>query len=196
MKFYHHGKTLEKIPGVGDPDDPMTASKSEPGSPEWMEEEANEPEHMKALRHAAKFCKEMSKVKDYTGFHKDMAKAVHHSLEPIHREDEMETENKAKLDDDELVQIDDPKMDFPEPEYEPGEMGEKGITKCPECGGKIESDAQGGQCVKCGWRPTDSKAIKDKDDEETKALTLKFQNQQKSMEDLSSTLEKLSKRLG
>jgi tRNA(Ile2) C34 agmatinyltransferase TiaS len=39
----------------------------------------------------------------------------------------------------------------PAPEYyEPEPM------PCPECGGEISADSQGGQCVKCGWRPTDA----------------------------------------
>ena len=45
-------------------------------------------------------------------------------------------------------------------EEETEQEHEKALTRCPECGGHITPDAQGGQCDKCGWRPTDSKAAK------------------------------------
>ncbi len=84
---HHHAKNLDGIIGDGQEPNPAIAegeTKSEPGSPEWMEEEANEPEHKsmgwhKTLSDASQFLHGVSREKAFGDAHR--GEAAYHAQE-------------------------------------------------------------------------------------------------------------------
>lgn len=95
---------------------------------------------------AAEYAKELSETDTAEFGHDHQLKSYYHAkaLEELTQEREAGSAGEAVAAD---------------VETEMGEM--KAISKCPECGGRVTSDSQGGQCNKCGWRPSDSKGMDD-----------------------------------
>lgn len=129
MKSYHFHKALDNISDGHDADSQMDEMggmkriKSEPGSPEWEQEEMQEPEHKsmrKCCKDASGFFKELSQERAFGDAHREKALHFHKSLSPM---DAAEEDSEVQ-EGGEMV----------------GEMGEKAISAAAKKQAEIIAD--------------------------------------------------------
>ncbi|MDO8673660.1 MAG: hypothetical protein Q7O66_19800 [Dehalococcoidia bacterium] len=98
-----------------------------PGSEQFGQEEAQEPEHMKTIRGASGFFKELAFARDFGDPHRQKAAYWKSAIDPLYAEEQMEETVEDKQDEPGIV-MEGEEERKPEEDEVMGEMGEKSLA--------------------------------------------------------------------
>ena len=99
-----------------------------PGTEEFAQEEAQEPEHMKTIHGASGFFKELAFARDFGDPHRQKAAYWKSAIDPLYAEEQMEETVEDKQDEPGVVMEGEESPRDEEEEEVMGEMGEKSLA--------------------------------------------------------------------